>query len=50
MGSLMTAASIAIAMLVDVRRRYRLRDLQGQIQTKLEGLSYMNAESTPYNS
>ena len=48
MGSLVTAASMAL--LVNMRRRYRLRDLQGQIQTKLEGLSYMNAESTPYKS
>ena len=40
----MTAASIA--MLVDARRRYRVRDLQGQIQAKLEGLSYMRGETT----
>ena len=48
MGSLMTAASIA--MLVDMRRRYRVRDLQGQIQTKLEGLTYTSIKTTPHTS
>ena len=48
MGSLMTVVSIA--MLGDMRRRYRLRDIQGQMRTKLEELGFMAAESTHHKN